>query len=214
MGDYRILISGDPPEWCNCLTAAFKQKNIHFEVVGCVPSAELVGTAARLYPDVVLWKVNGGNPVQELTQLREKAPFSLTVMMMRDPGEYDLMELLRKGVRGCLPLRLLPGQIVNAVELIVVAGVLCLPRFGPEFFHNTAGNNRSGSVLDKLTAREREVLGLLLRGFPNKAIASTLYLSESTVKSHLRSIFRKLGVRKRHEAQAVALQNGLIDSAG
>ncbi|MDN5366381.1 MAG: two-component system, NarL family, nitrate/nitrite response regulator NarL [Thermacetogenium sp.] len=213
MGDYRILISGDPPEWCDCLTAAFKQ-NIHFDVLGCVPSTELVGTAGRLYPDVVLWKVNGGNPVQGLTRLREKAPFSLTVMMVRDPGEYDLMELLRKGVRGCLPLRLLPAQIVNAVELIVVAGVLCLPRFGPEFFHSTAGNNRPSSALDKLTVREREVLALLIRDFPNKAIASTLYLSESTVKSHLRSIFRKLGVRKRHEAQAVAIQNGLIDSAG
>lgn len=201
MSVYRILISGNPAEWCDCLVAAFK-RNKSFEVVGCVPFPELVGTAGTLYPDVVLWKVNDGNPIKELCELKDKSPFSLTVTMVRDPGEYDLLELVKAGVKGCLPLRLLPMQIVNAVELIVAAGMLCLPRLSPGFNH-CSNSARRYSLLDTLTEREREVLKLLDKDLSNKDIAAALYLSESTVKSHLRSIFRKLGVRKRRDALKV-----------
>lgn len=95
-------------------------------------------------------------------------------------------------------------QIVDAVELIVAAGMLCLPRFGPEFFKNCNNSNHGCSLLDTLTEREREVLKFLDKDLSNKDIAAAMYLSESTVKSHLRSIFRKLGVRKRREALKIA----------
>lgn len=211
MGKYRILIGGNPQQWCDCLATAFNQEK-NFDVLACIPSRELVETAARLYPDVVLWKVDSRNILEGISEIRAKTPFSLLVIMVRDPGEHNLLELVEAGVRGCLPLRLLPGQIVNAVELIVVAGMLCLPRFGPEFFDNHNNFTSGHTLLETLTKREREVLALLGKDLSNQAIASSLYLSESTVKSHLRSIFRKLGVRKRHEAQTVAIRNGLIDS--
>ncbi|HHY31315.1 MAG TPA: response regulator transcription factor [Syntrophaceticus sp.] len=122
-----------------------------------------------------------------------------------------MFELVRSGIKGCLPVRLLPKQIVYAVELIVDAGVLCIPRFGQEY-NGKRGTTETSLLLSSLTRRELDVLSLLGRGHTNQEIASDLYISESTVKSHLRSIFRKLGVKKRHEAQAIALQEGLSDS--
>ncbi|NLH27587.1 MAG: response regulator transcription factor [Syntrophomonadaceae bacterium] len=85
------------------------------------------------------------------------------------------------------------------------AGVLCLPRFGPEY-HNKINSQDDFSLLGTLTKREQEVFTLLRKGLTNSEIASALYISESTVKSHLRSIFRKLGIKKRNEAQILALQ--------
>ncbi|HHW28343.1 MAG TPA: response regulator transcription factor [Syntrophomonadaceae bacterium] len=68
------------------------------------------------------------------------------------------------------------------------------------------------NLLGSLTKREQEVFTLLKKGQTNSEIASALYISESTVKSHLRSIFRKLGVNKRNEAQLLALQG--VNTAG
>jgi len=159
MSDYRLLISGNPLEWCNCLAAAFQQSK-NCEVVGCVPLSELVGTAASLYPDVILWKVDDRDPIQEIIEIKDKSPLSLTVIMVHDPREYNLQELVEAGMRGCLPLRLLPMQVVSAVELIVAAGVLCLPRPSSGFLKNH-GSSHQISVLGKLTKRELDVLELL-----------------------------------------------------
>lgn len=93
-----------------------------------------------------------------------------------------MIELIHLGLHGCLPLRLLPKQIVRAVELILDAGVLCLPRFGPEY-HNKINSQDNYSLLGSLTKREQEVFTLLRKGQTNSEIASALYISESTVGS-------------------------------
>lgn len=178
--------------------------NIVFEVVGSVDSSELLEAAARVYPEVVLWKLNNEGPVPVIRELILKCPFTLPVLLVHDPKQFDLLELLRVGVRGCMPLRLLPRQIIHSLELIVTTGMVCLPRLGPEFFRKPKNGDET-TVLDCLTRREREVLSLLGKNLSNQEIAQNLFLSESTVKTHLRSIFRKLGVRNRTEALTLTL---------
>ena len=202
MGEYRVLIGGGSPQWRAGLGAAFTG-NVAFEVAGSVDSSELLEAAARVYPEVVLWKPEDEDPVPVIRELKLKCPFTLPVLMVHDPQKVDLMELLRAGVRGCIPLRLLPRQIVHSLELIVTAGLVCLPRLGPEFFGSP--NNGTGTALDGLTRREREVLSLLGKNLSNQEIAQALFLSVSTVKTHLRSIFRKLGVKNRAEALTLTL---------
>lgn len=203
MAEYRVVICGGSPSWRAGLAAALAG-NIVFEVAESVDSSELLDAAERIYPEVVLWKPDGEDPAQVLQELRQKCPFTLPVLMVQDPAKVDLMGLVRAGVRGCIPLRLLPRQIIQALDLIVMAGMLCLPRLGPEFFDGSqnAGGN---TLLKTLTKREHEVLTLLCRNLSNQEIAQTLFLSESTVKTHLRSIFRKLGVKNRSEALALNL---------
>lgn len=207
MGEYRVLFGGSSSQWWASLAAAFAGKMI-FEVVGCVGAADLLGTAARLYPEIVLWKLGGEDPVPVIRELKARCPFTLPVVLVRDPQQVDLWGLLRAGVRGCVPLRLLPCQIVHTLELIVIGGVLCLPRLGPEFF-GSIRVEAEPNALHSLTRREREVLNHMGKNLTNQEIAQVLFLSESTVKTHLRSIFRKLGVRNRAEALVVSLQLGV-----
>lgn len=203
MGEYRVVICGGSPSWRAGLAAAFAGNGV-FDVAESVDSPEMLDAAERIYPEVVLWKPEEEDAAPLLHELKQRCPFTLPVLMVRDPARVDLMGLLRAGVRGCIPLRLLPRQIIQALELIVMAGMLCLPRLGPEFFEgsqNAAGN----ALLKTLTKREHEVLSLLCRNLSNQEIAQTLFLSESTIKTHLRSIFRKLGVKNRSEALALTL---------
>ncbi|CEO88296.1 response regulator transcription factor [Syntrophaceticus schinkii] len=204
------MISSNSVEWRESLAAAFKKSSI-FRVLGTFPTTDIIEIASNNYPDVIILEVNTDDPLPVISGINVKSPFSQLVIILHDPSNYDMFELVRSGIKGCLPVRLLPKQIVYAVELIVDAGVLCIPRFGQEY-NGKRGTTETSLLLSSLTRRELDVLSLLGRGHTNQEIASDLYISESTVKSHLRSIFRKLGVKKRHEAQAIALQEGLSDS--
>ena len=202
--EYSLVISSNSMEWRECLAAAFKSSDL-FHVLGAFPTSDIIKTASDHYPDVVLCEVNSDDTLPVISKIKDKSPFSRLVIVLRNPSNYNMLELVRFGIKGCLPVRLLPKQIVHAVELIVDAGVLCLPRFGPEY---NGSNNSSVAppFQETLTRREQEVLASLSKGHSNEEIASTLFISKSTVKSHLRSIFRKLEVRNRNEAQALALQ--------
>lgn len=212
MGKFGVLLSSETTQFCDCLSTVIEETDI-FQVIGkSATNSELIDDANRLKPDIVLWKVNGTDPLPVVTALRLDSPFILPVILVDDPKRFNIMELLRVGMRGCLPTRLFPRQIVQALELIVVAGMLCLPRPGPELFNHTFKADVNGQVLiPSLSEREHQVLTLLGKSLSNQEIAHALFLSESTVKTHLRSLFRKLGVRNRSEALLLAMQIGLTD---
>ena len=87
----------------------------------------------------------------------------------------------------------------------------CLPRFGPEY-HNKINSQDNHSLLVSTDEKRTRGIHTAQKRQTNSEIASALYISESTVKSHLRSIFRKLGVNKRNEAQLLAFQG--VNTAG
>ncbi|MEW6183459.1 MAG: response regulator transcription factor [Bacillota bacterium] len=210
MSEFRVLLSGRSPHWRESLAAALKN-NGFFEVIRAVSVTELVETASLLYPDVVVWKLEDENPFSIISELHVKCPFTLPVLLVEDPKDYDLFSLLRVGVRGCLPVRLLPRQLILALELIVKAGVLCIPRLWPDFFVNR--EERFTADFSPLTGREREVLSLLKNNLSNQEIARKLVLSESTVKTHIKNVFQKLGVKNRSEARALAFSLRLADES-
>src|SRR5437868_2349657 len=109
--------------------------------------------------------------------------------------------LLDLGVRGCLSKSLTSMELVRALEKIQSGEIVVTMRGsgGPSDFSLTGLN---------LSYRETEVLVLLSQGLRNRAIANALYVGEETVKSHLKSIYRKLGVSSRGEAIALALRDG------
>jgi DNA-binding NarL/FixJ family response regulator len=177
------------------------EENHNFLVLDKLLPNELIDQAGAMQPDIVVWKVNGAEFVPLLKELIKHCPMLQTVIIVENPADYDLLTILDCGIRGCLPMRLLPRQIVKAVELIVSAGIVCIPRPGPEHYGNRPEVDEfSGASL--LTGREREVINYLAQGYSNSEIAKTLCLSESTIKSHLRSAFKKYNVRNRTEVLA------------
>ncbi len=102
-----------------------------------------------------------------------------------------LQRLVRDGARGIVGFEHVDARLLPAVDA-VRAGMLCLP---PEI--------GAAVVVQSLTAREKQVLSLVVMGLTNAEIAARLYVSEGTIKAHLGAAFRKLGVRNRAEAAQI-----------
>lgn len=207
MSQFRVLLCSDSPVYSNSLKVAFQEGHL-FKVMEDVTSEDIIDSASRLQPDVVVLKLEDDACLPVVRQILVNCPLLLLVAIVEDPGRYDVNEFINMGLRGLLPMRLLPRQIVNAVELVVVAGILCLPRMNPGQINRNNANNESSVNLNSLTTRERQVFGLLSKSYSNQEIADSLCLSESTVKTHLRNIFRKLKVRNRSEAMSILYNSG------
>lgn len=152
------------------------------EVIGDEDSSRLITAASLLYPDVILWKPNTEIIYDIVSELIESCPLTLPIVIVENPNQYDIFELLRIGIRGCLPARLLPIQIASAVDLIVMGGVICLPRIQGGLAKCT--NSINHELFSQLTLRELQILSLVSKQASNQEIADELFLSVSTVKTH------------------------------
>lgn len=208
MTDYTILISGHSPEWRSNLMAAFKQNG--YDKTFADEQEDLIHQVQQIYPDVLLRRVENHNEALEMIEeLKEASPYCIAVIIVDNPDYFNIPELISSGIMGCLPIRLRPRQLVAAVELIVSAGIICMPRLSPRDIEQS--NNHNMDLMALLTSRELEVLNLLGRNKSNQEMADELFLSVSTVKTHLRSIFRKLGLRSRRDAQEFLRNMGYND---
>jgi len=188
------------------------------------PDLELVGEAAdglealrlsrELDPDVILMDVRMPNMdgVEATRRLVESgARARVLVLTTFDLDEY-VYAAIRAGASGFLLKDVEPAALVDAIRVVAAGNSL----FGPEAtqrlldqFAQPASSERA-EELEQLTDREREILSLMAHGLSNAELAERLYLTEATVKSHVSSIFRKLGVRDRVQAVIAAYEAGLV----
>jgi DNA-binding NarL/FixJ family response regulator len=120
---------------------------------------------------------------------------------------------LRAGASGFLLKDAPADQLLTAIRVIAAGDALIAPsvtrRLIAEFAHRPPSTDRPAQ-LEPLTAREREVLGLLARGMSNSEIAAALFLGDATVKTHVARILSKLGLRDRVQAVVLAYESGLV----
>ena len=133
-----------------------------------------------------------------------------------DLDEY-VYEALRDGASGFLLKDVRPAQLMEAVRGVMDGDAILAPsvtrRLIDKFMRPSRVPAASASRLDRLTPRECEVLKLIARGLRNSEIAETLFLSESTVKTHVVRVLSKLELRDRAQAVVLAYEAGLV-SAG
>ncbi len=204
MSQFRVLLCSSSMLYNQTLAVAFQQSH-SFQVVGQVDYSDLLDAATGMQPDVVILRLDDADLLPAVMQLKRHCPYQLPIMIVENPNSFSMADLVKSGVRGCLPLRMLPRQIVNAVDLIVVAGILCLPRINTTITSRQQLTANETGNIQNLTPREREVLSFLGKSLSNQEIAAAMCISESTVKTHLRNSFRKLKVRNRIEALAYLL---------
>jgi two-component system NarL family response regulator len=176
---------------------------------------EAVATARQFRPDVILadaW-LDHSNGTDLLAQLRTAVPEPKVVVLSVDASDQMLLGALRAGVRGLLDRSADAAQLVEGVLEVSRNETFISRRLVKRLISHVTTGEEPGSYsaagIASLTERERGVLQRVAAGETNKAIAAALYLSEGTIRSHLRSIMRKLNVSNRVQAAAVALRSGL-----
>jgi two-component system, NarL family, response regulator LiaR len=191
---------------------AFLELQDGIDVAGeAADGEEAIAVAERLEPDVVLMdlvmpKVDG---LAAMRGLRERVPRARVIVLTSFLDDDKLLPALRAGAAGYLLKNAPPPELARAVRAAYAGETLLDPVVAARLVETLAGD---GDPLDRLTPREREVLALIGRGFPNKRIARRLEVSEKTVKTHVGHVLAKLGVTDRTQAAVVAVRAGLVDA--
>ncbi|MDH3560594.1 MAG: response regulator [Gammaproteobacteria bacterium] len=175
--------------------------------------------AAELNPDVILldMRMPDMDGIDVLRQLRQNGFSNPITMLTTSSDERDLVESLRSGAQGYLLKDMEPDQLVLALRDIVDGKTVVAPDLAPVLARVVQGDSIAAaeeSPFTKLTPRENEILALLAEGQSNKVIARNLGISDGTVKLHVKSILRKLGVHSRVEAAVIAVEQGLRANRG
>ena len=202
----RVLIVDDHPLTREALSSLL---GVHgFEVCGCASDGEqAIVEAARLRPDLVLLDLSmpGLDGLSALPRLREAAPEAEVVVLTASGTEENLLAAIRAGAAGYL-LKTEPPERIAAFLDGVVNGEAALSgtvarRLLEQVRHGKGrGMGVPDSIAATLSARELEVLLLLDEHLGTDEIAKRLFISEHTVRSHVKSLMRKLGVSSRREA--------------
>jgi DNA-binding NarL/FixJ family response regulator len=189
------------------------------EVVGeADDGAAAVEVVTATDPDVVLMDIqmpgmNGLEATRQIVGLGREESSRVLILTTFELDEY-VYDALRAGASGFLLKRTPATELVNAIRVVAEGEALLAPsvtrRLIDEFARRPRGDRPPPEALDDLTAREREVLQLVAQGMSNREIAAQLFVSEGTVKTHIKRIFYKLGLRDRTQAVILAYDVGLV----
>jgi DNA-binding NarL/FixJ family response regulator len=180
--------------------------------------AGALAAVARAHPDVVLMDVRmtGMDGIEAMQWIRAlPAAPRVIILTTFDLDEY-VFSGLRAGASGFLLKDTLAADLVAAVQVVVSGEAVAAPsvtrRLIPHFVRGAPVPPKRSERLAVLTAREREVLTLIARGRSNGEIAQDLFLSESTVKTHIGRVLAKLDLRDRVQAVILGYECGLVPS--
>jgi len=206
----RVLIADDHPMVREGLRKILELDE-KIEIVTEVGDGQgAINIARKERPDVILMDINmpgtdGIVATQVITrELPETRVIALTIY-----EDEEVVEMVKAGVSAYVLKDVAGAELVATIHRVMNGEVVIHPRVANRLVNEL---NRPRQKKDdiKLTRREKDVLSLLVKGYSNKEIADAVFISEKTVKNHLTSIFRKLGVKDRTQAAVYALKNSIV----
>ncbi len=190
------------------------------DLVEILGEAETVEDAVREIterePDVVLLDVHmpGGGGVEVIDQVSRRRPQQRFLALSVSDDPDDVIAVVRAGARGYVTKTITGPDLADAVRRVREGDAVFSPRLAGFVLDAFAGDIPAEEVdpeLDQLTAREREVLRHIARGYMYKEIAHRLEISAKTVEAHVSSVLRKLQLSSRHELSRWAVSRRLVD---
>ena len=196
------------------------------QLLGTDPAIEVVGHAAtgreaidrarRLEPDVVLMDVRMPDldGIAATTALTREVPATRVLILTTFEQDDYIFGGLRAGASGFLLKRTRPEDLIAAVHTVAAGDALLSPSVTRRVIERVSRQpspNVADAGLAELTPRERDVLALIARGLSNREIGAELTVEESTVRSHVKRILMKLGLRDRVQVVIFAYEHGIND---
>ncbi len=204
MESIRVLMVDDHPVMRVGVTTLVSNES-DMELVGEASNAkEAIAQYRSLQPDVVLMdlRLPGSDGVAALTSIRSEFPEAKVIILTTFAGDAEMHRSLAAGARGYLLKSMPPGELIGAIRS-VHAGKKRIPAAVAAQIAEHLGD-------EPLSAREVEVLSQVAEGRRNQDIATSLLISEETVKVHVKHLMGKLGARDRTEAVSIAVRRGIL----
>jgi two-component system NarL family response regulator len=212
----RVLICDDHALFRRGLVMVLESEGGILVVGEAEDGGDALAKAEELAPDVVLMdvrmpKVSG---IDATRAIAEAVPATKIIMLTVSDEEEDLYEAVKAGATGYLLKEISIEEVAGAVRAVVAGQSLISPSMASKLlseFNNLAKQAQQKSLAPKLTDRELQVLKLVAQGMSNREVAGQLYISENTVKNHVRNILEKLHLHSRMEAVVYAVREKLLD---
>jgi two-component system NarL family response regulator len=172
--------------------------------------------AASAVPDVILMDVRmpKRSGIEACVAIKEVAPTARIIMLTVSDEEADLYDAVKNGASGYLLKDSSIDEVAQAIRVVADGQSLISPSMAIKLldeFKQMSRSDRQQVPSPRLTDRELEVLKLVAQGLNNREIAKRLFISENTVKNHVRNILEKLQLHSRMEAVMYAVREKLLD---
>jgi DNA-binding NarL/FixJ family response regulator len=189
------------------------------KVVGeAADGIEAVHRAEEMTPDVVVMDVRmpRSTGIEAARRIRERLPDTKVIMLTVSDKEEDLYAAVKAGASGYLLKEISIEELADAVRAVARGHSLISPSMASKLLSEfnalvQQAEERHKSLLPRLTDRELDVLKLVAEGLSNREISEELFISENTVKNHVRNILEKLHLHSRMEAVVYAMREKLLD---
>jgi DNA-binding NarL/FixJ family response regulator len=214
----RVMIADDHALFRRGLIMVLESEDGMEVIAEAEDGAEAVAKAEELAPDVVLMDVRMPklSGIEATRAIAEVDPAAKILMLTVSDEEDDLYDAIKAGANGYLLKEISIEEVADAIRAVVAGQSLISPSMASKLlteFTSLAkrADERQSVPAPRLTDRELEVLKLVAQGLSNRAIAGELYISENTVKNHVRNILEKLHLHSRMEAVVYAVREKLLD---
>ncbi len=214
----RVLVVDDHALFRRGLQMVLEQEE-DLELVGEASDGnEAVEKASELMPDVILMDVRmpKRSGIEAAGQIKDLLPHVKILMLTISDEEADLYEAIKAGASGYLLKEIPIEEVADAIRSVWAGQSRISPSMASKLLNEFAAMSKAGAdrpqvPTPRLTEREMEVLKLVAQGLNNRDIAKQLFISENTVKNHIRNILEKLHLHSRMEAVVYAVREKLLE---
>lgn len=208
----KLLIYEDNTDLREGMSYLFRS-NPNLELVGAFPDCnKLENHLTHLQPEVILMDIDmpGRNGLEGTAIAKAQSPATQVIILTVFEDEDSVLTAIRNGASGYLLKESTPSEVLDAIHMVYHGGSSLTPRIARKILDQFRSVRPLQNQYD-LSVREKEILSNLVAGLSYKEIASTLFISIDTVRTHIRHIYEKLQVHSKSQAVGKAVREKLTD---